>query len=106
MRLTGDRCQCPSCGQYFNSTGAFDRHRVGDYTARRCLTVADMVAAGMRRNDAGFWIRRPMLATSRKALRGPEGASPEGINGPIAPGEGVGAGGRRMPLNGPTNRPS
>ncbi len=64
------RCQCPTCGEYFNSVTAFDRHRVGDFdTARRCLTVAEMEAVGFMRNAARFWITdsRTQQATRRAA---------------------------------------
>lgn len=66
-RLTGNRCQCAACGEYFNGAQPFDRHRVGSYgTSRRCLTVADMEAAGFTRNAAGFWCNR---ARAEHALR-------------------------------------
>lgn len=53
--LTGNRCQCPTCNEYFTSTRAFDRHRVGQFgTDRRCLTAAEMDAAGFERNARGF----------------------------------------------------
>jgi len=60
-RLTGCRCQCTACGEYFGSERAFERHRVGDYAlpgmwrgTRRCLPLADMLAAGWTRNGRGF----------------------------------------------------
>ena len=57
MKLTGDRNQCPSCALYFNSTRAFDRHRVGAIGRdRRCLTATGMLEIGMARNRAGFWV--------------------------------------------------
>ena len=73
LRLTGSRCQCPACGEYFNSTSTFDRHRVGDFAkpgqlmgTRRCLFVSDLVAKGWGRNAAGFWIERAReVATAR-----------------------------------------
>jgi hypothetical protein len=61
-KLTGNRSQCPTCGDYFNGLDAFDRHRVGNYAkpgqpnTRRCLAVAEMEAAGFIRNAAGFWM--------------------------------------------------
>ena len=57
--LRGDRCLCRGCGEYFNSTGMFDRHRVGKYRPgeRRCLTPDEMRVKGHLQNDAGFWIR-------------------------------------------------
>jgi hypothetical protein len=59
--LRGDRCQCPSCHQRFNSTYAFDRHRIGQYeSTRRCLTNSQMLGKGMARNKAGFWVSQSM----------------------------------------------
>jgi hypothetical protein len=61
--LRGDHCFCNSCGLYFNSTSAFDRHRTGPYVPitqpaeRRCLTVEEMSAKGMVLNSSGFYIR-------------------------------------------------
>ena len=61
MKLTGDRNQCQGCKQHFNSTAAFDKHRTGDFgVSRRCLTEAEMLAKGMDRNAAGFWVGSPM----------------------------------------------
>lgn len=63
MRLGESRCQCSACGDYFNSTAAFDRHRCGEFAKpgkvdgmRGCKTRAQMVMDGMERNRAGFWI--------------------------------------------------
>ncbi|WP_457095877.1 FDXHR family putative zinc-binding protein [Lysobacter sp. P5_B9] len=55
-RLTGNRCQCPTCGDYFGSVRGFDRHRVGTVGApdRRCMTGAEMLATGWQRNARGF----------------------------------------------------
>ncbi|WP_233868643.1 hypothetical protein [Paraburkholderia adhaesiva] len=65
--LTGDRNQCPSCGEFFNSTAAFDAHRTGPFggahgepSRRRCLTVVEMRAKGMALNRAGFWVKHPL----------------------------------------------
>jgi hypothetical protein len=65
-RLTGDRNQCPSCEDYFNSTAAFDAHRTGPFggpngepAQRRCLTADEMRSKGMAVNAAGFWITEP-----------------------------------------------
>lgn len=71
MKLSGNRNQCPSCGEFFNSVGAFDKHRTGEYgkpvssgtyspSSRRCLSVGGMVAIGMEKNASGFWISSPM----------------------------------------------
>jgi hypothetical protein len=59
LKLTGDRCQCPSCEKLFNSTAAFDKHRTGSFSPlglRRCLSAEEMLAAGMAENDAGRWV--------------------------------------------------
>lgn len=57
MKLTGDRNQCPTCGEYFNSTFAFDKHRTGKHGLdRHCLKIEQMLALGMEKNNAGFWI--------------------------------------------------
>jgi hypothetical protein len=59
-RLTSNRCQCPTCGEYFSSPRSFDRHRVGDFAkagqpnTRRCVPVADLLAGGWIRNVRGF----------------------------------------------------
>lgn len=60
LKLTGNRCQCTACGEYFTSVRSFDRHRVGEYAnrgrlaGRRCLTAVEMDAAGFGRNARGF----------------------------------------------------
>jgi hypothetical protein len=61
-RLTGGRCQCPTCSEHFTSDRTFDRHRIGQFAkpgerrgTRRCLTVAEMVADGWVKNARGFW---------------------------------------------------
>jgi len=58
VKLRGDRCQCGACGEYFNSTYAFDLHRVGEFRdgSRRCLSVEEMRERGMVKNKLGFWI--------------------------------------------------
>lgn len=55
-KLSGDRCRCGACGEAFNSTYAFDKHRQGPYTDRRCLTPLAMADKGFEKNAAGFWI--------------------------------------------------
>lgn len=62
MRLTGDRNRCPTCSEHFNSSSSFDFHRTGRFGAdRRCRTVAEMIAVGMTKNAAGFWLKKPRL---------------------------------------------
>jgi hypothetical protein len=54
--LRGDRNQCQGCKEYFNSTGAFDKHRTGKHVIdRRCMTKDEMLAKGMVLRDDGFW---------------------------------------------------
>ncbi len=57
--LRGDLSGCAACRLCFTSTSAFDRHRYGPYSSRRCLTEADLSAAGWKPNARGFW-RKPM----------------------------------------------
>ena len=68
LNLFGDRNQCPTCGELFNSGYAFDRHRTGPFTARQCLTVDEMTAKGMVKNTAGFWASRLMTADEVKRV--------------------------------------
>lgn len=57
MKVSGDRNQCASCDQYFNSTAAFDKHRIGVFGYdRRCADLSEMRAKGMVKNAAGYWI--------------------------------------------------
>ena len=58
-KLNGDHCQCSACGEYFNSTYAFDKHRTGIYMPagqRRCRAAFEMRNIGMDQNAAGWWI--------------------------------------------------
>ncbi len=70
--LRGDHNRCPACGEIFNSSAAFDEHRVGRFAdthreataGRRCLTPGEMEQKGMRKGWGGFWktvrsFRRP-----------------------------------------------
>lgn len=74
--LSGNRCQCPACGDWFNSTSTFDRHRVGTFESagvantRRCLVEVELTARGWSLNAGGFWIERRREA----ATIGPQGA--------------------------------
>lgn len=75
-KLTGCRCQCSACGEYFGSERAFERHRVGDYAApgqwrgtRRCLSVSAMLADGWVRSARGFLLQ----PDSRRAGAGVQG---------------------------------
>jgi hypothetical protein len=52
--LKGNHNQCQGCKEYFNSTGAFDKHRTGKHGVdRRCMTTEEMIAKGFSLNAAG-----------------------------------------------------
>jgi len=54
--LRGDRNQCAACGNYFNSTAAFDKHRVGEFGKDRgCMGWFEMAHIGMHYGADGFW---------------------------------------------------
>jgi hypothetical protein len=73
-KLRGDHCKCPTCGEYFNSTRAFDKHRTGEYGARRCLSPDDMRVRGMVVSATGWWLTmastRPILHTPGEPFLG------------------------------------
>lgn len=55
--LRGQRNECPTCSELFNSNAAFDKHRTGDFGVnRRCRTVDEMQAKGMCKNASGWWV--------------------------------------------------
>jgi hypothetical protein len=64
-----DKCQCPTCKEYFNSTYAFDKHRTGKWGERRCLSLADMQSAGWSVSPSGHWLspRRTFLGARARA---------------------------------------
>lgn len=74
-QLTGRRCQCCGCGEYFNGERGFDRHRVGVHGVnRRCLSVAEMIAICWYRNAAGFWAVTRLDSAGRARIRPAQGA--------------------------------
>lgn len=77
MKLSGNRCQCPTCGQFFNSVSVFDRHRVGSFddpaNPRRCLTTRQMLAKGFAQNGKGYWVRHRRKAGTIRRQRATEG---------------------------------
>jgi hypothetical protein len=79
--LTGSRCQCPACGEYFASVAAFDRHRVGAFAkegrpnTRRCLAVAEMLEQEWPKTEKGFWLR-PSAKAVHSDLGGPSSPPP------------------------------
>lgn len=45
---------CAACHQNFQSQTAFDKHRRGPYTARRCLTTAQLTGDGWQQQRRGW----------------------------------------------------
>lgn len=56
LRVGSSICECAACGERFRSPTSFDKHRTGSADARRCLTLIEMVAEGMSKNERGLWI--------------------------------------------------
>jgi len=62
LPLYTDICKCSKCGEYFNSTAAFDKHRTGDYGTvrkpgdRRCMSILGMQEIGMAKNSKDYWV--------------------------------------------------
>lgn len=88
-KLTGNRCQCAACGQFFSRVRVFDRHRVGPYgkkgesCGRRCLTSAEMAARGWHVNADGLWVMDAMGDAGKSRLRGggKRAEAQEGVDG-------------------------
>jgi len=71
--LRGQRNQCPSCGEYFNSNVAFEKHRIGDFgTNRRYATTQEMLSfkTPMAVNSAGFWVTALMPESVLEEIEG------------------------------------
>ena len=51
--LRGDHCRCSACHLEFNSTAAFDKHRIGKHSGKRCRTIPEMRRAGMILSSTG-----------------------------------------------------
>ena len=81
--LRGDRNQCQGCKEYFNSTSAFDKHRVGEFGKdRRCRTTKEMTEIGMALNRDGFWVSRLF---DEVPFAGERCVSRNGLNGEVIP---------------------
>lgn len=75
-KLSGCRCQCCACWEYFTSERSFNRHRVGEHgKSRRCLSVAEMLALGWAKSPRGFWSHKA-LARARADLAAPPSSHP------------------------------
>ena len=69
MILRGDHCLCVTCGEHFNSTAAFDKHRTGRHGKdRRCLTEPEILQRNMERNASGWWIGSKRPPEARPSL--------------------------------------
>lgn len=60
---------CAGCHRSFMSVTGFDDHRTGPTDSRRCLTLAELAAAGFAPNDLGRW-RIPRDADTLPGLAG------------------------------------
>lgn len=75
LRPGTDRCRCTACGLYFNSGGAFSRHRIGPYApigqteTRRCLTAAELTSRGWSVNETGHWVTEAKAAAAQERLK-------------------------------------
>lgn len=57
LKVGHKRCKCPSCGEFFNSIAAFDKHRAGTHVeGKTCLDAEGMKAIGMDTNNDGYWV--------------------------------------------------
>jgi len=67
----GDVNQCPTCFTVFNSTAAFDKHRIGTHSpnTRRCMSDDEMLKAGMGPNKYGRWVSERMTQEEIERLR-------------------------------------
>jgi hypothetical protein len=61
IALTGSRCNCAECGEFFSSERLFSQHRAGAYAkgeepnTRRCMSAEEMAGKGWRINSRGLW---------------------------------------------------
>ncbi len=64
-------CKCAGCGFYFKSVRAFERHRYGLATKRRCMARPRMRDAGLALDARGYWRLplRPMTVRDKLRLR-------------------------------------
>jgi len=74
-KLTGQRCQCAACGEFFRKVRAFEGHRVGKFgwkkvkNNRRCLTPKEMKEKGMAKDSLDFWLL-PASEEEKERLKG------------------------------------
>jgi len=57
LKTTHTKCLCTACGDYFNSTAAFDKHRAGQHgVSRKCMTHEERRSIKMDTNAQGYWV--------------------------------------------------
>lgn len=55
-KLTGNRCQCPNCGEYFSTVSNFDKHRKGKHGVdRHCVDPASVGLVIAESAGGTFW---------------------------------------------------
>lgn len=59
--------KCPTCNEYFSTENNFDKHRTGEYGngSRRCMTLNEIIAFGMKQDRKGVW-KIPMTESTRE----------------------------------------
>jgi hypothetical protein len=76
------------CGGYFGSERGFDRHRIGEVGSanRRCMTAAELAAAGWDRDERGFWLQPdPRRAGAAISVASQHLAATHGAPSPAGP---------------------
>jgi hypothetical protein len=55
-KLTGNRCQCPACFEYFSTTSNFDKHRKGKHGKdRHCVNPESVGLVIVETGGGTFW---------------------------------------------------
>ena len=68
-KLTGQHNQCPTCGLYFATNSAFDKHRVGKFNRsppqRTCKSAAQLESEGWSTSNGFYRLKGPDSAPWR-----------------------------------------
>jgi len=59
-------CLCRGCNQYFTSPTSFDKHRVGSYPDRRCMTEFEMREGQLEPDARRVWRRAEKRALTHE----------------------------------------
>ncbi len=55
-KLTGKRCQCSACGEFFSVVANFDKHRRGEHGVNRACVDPSTVGLVIRESSGNtFW---------------------------------------------------